>query len=85
MRGVNMWYEEKSDWINQTDAETGHYTVMINPDVRYVGLGLIGCSQYTMAGEFTDLNGSSEEDCLPEAYDIIQSVEAKNLMWKNFI
>lgn len=77
VRGVNMWYEEKSDWINQTDAETGHYTVMINPDIRYVGLGLIGCSQYTMAGEFTDLNGSSEEDCLPEAYDIIQSVEAK--------
>ena len=37
--GVNKWYQEKTSWITQdTSKVTGHYTSMINPDYRYVGL-----------------------------------------------
>lgn len=35
-----MWYMEKQYWVNgTTDQETGHYNVLINPLVTYVGLG----------------------------------------------
>ena len=38
--GIEQWYSEKEDWVNQTpDAVTGHYTSMINPEYRCVGLG----------------------------------------------
>ena len=38
--GINQWYEEKDDWVNQAQgAVTGHYTSMIDPAYTYVGLG----------------------------------------------
>ena len=38
--GINLWASEKSDWVKKnSNAVTGHYTVMINPSVTYVGLG----------------------------------------------
>ena len=37
--GINQFYEEKNDWINNTGRTTGHYTSMISPNNTYVGLG----------------------------------------------
>nr|WP_317349064.1 CAP domain-containing protein [uncultured Blautia sp.] len=37
--GIDQWYEEKADWVNNTGEVTGHYTSMIDPANRYVGLG----------------------------------------------
>ena len=56
--GVDQWYDEKADWVKKNeDAETGHYTSIIDPDNTYIGLGgfrpttdeAIG----TVAGEFS--------------------------------
>ena len=63
--GIEQWYEEKADWVNQTEgAVTGHYTAMINPGNIYVGLGTFCCAgaRYynTTAGEFTTDSGLSE-------------------------
>lgn len=37
--GIDQWYGEKTDWVNNTGGVTGHYTAMINPNNHYVGLG----------------------------------------------
>ena len=64
-RGIDQWYGEKADWVNQTSgAVTGHYTQMIDPTNRYVGLGTF-CSHdapvyNTTAGEFSYESGLSE-------------------------
>lgn len=40
MYGIEQWYDEKDDWVKQnSNAVTGHYTSLINPDYRYIGLG----------------------------------------------
>jgi uncharacterized repeat protein (TIGR02543 family) len=57
MQGIEQWYGEKSDWVNQTaGAVTGHYTSMINPGYRAVGLGafrLTSGGWYAVAQEFS--------------------------------
>ena len=42
--GVELWYNEKDDYLNQTGGVTGHYTSMISPSNRYVGMGAFGTS-----------------------------------------
>ncbi|MDD6489312.1 MAG: CAP domain-containing protein [Clostridia bacterium] len=70
LRGIEQWYSEKEDWVNQNPyAVTGHYTAMIDPNNTYVGLGTF-CSnsgEYynTTAGEFLPgkfLSGSANLD-----------------------
>ena len=43
--GINQWYSEKEEWLKEVAGEehdqTGHYTSMINPNYRYVGVGTI--------------------------------------------
>ena len=62
--GINQWYGEKSDWVNQTDEETGHYTQMIDPANLYVGIGTFCSSQTSYynctAGEFSSVSGLNE-------------------------
>lgn len=57
MQGIEQWYGEKKDWVNQnTGAVTGHYTSMINPGYRAVGLGafrLTSGGWYAVAQEFS--------------------------------
>ena len=37
--GIEQWYEEKADWLSGTPgAVTGHYTSMIDPRMKYIGL-----------------------------------------------
>lgn len=37
--GINQFYSEKSIWVNKGSGVTGHYTAMINPNNKYMGLG----------------------------------------------
>ena len=39
LTGINQFYEEKSDWINKTGGQTGHYTSLISPAFYSVGVG----------------------------------------------
>ncbi len=40
MEGIEQWYGEKNDWVKQNkDAVTGHYTSLINPNYKFIGLG----------------------------------------------
>ena len=60
--GVELWYNEKDAYLNQTGGVTGHYTSMISPSNRYVGMGAFGTStaQYysTSCAEFSGTNNS---------------------------
>jgi uncharacterized repeat protein (TIGR02543 family) len=43
MEGIEQWYSEKSDYVNEVpNRATGHYTAMIDPRYNYVGMGGIG-------------------------------------------
>ncbi len=37
--GINQFYSEKADYLNNTGRETGHYTSIINPDYNCIGAG----------------------------------------------
>ncbi len=62
--GVEQWYREKSDWTGGNMASAGHYAILINPGLRYVGGGTF-CSPYTdfyntTAAEFSGAWGLDE-------------------------
>ncbi len=54
MKGIEQWYSEKSDWINETNGrshgQTGHYKSLISTKYNYVA---IGCFRYTTGGWYT--------------------------------
>ncbi|MFR2774236.1 MAG: InlB B-repeat-containing protein [Anaerostipes sp.] len=64
MFGIEQWYEEKEDWVNQREnTVTGHYTSMIDPDYKYIGLGAFKLSQggwTTVVAEFSMETGLDE-------------------------
>lgn len=40
LQAVEQWYSEKADYVaGNPNAVTGHYTSMIDPNNRYVGMG----------------------------------------------
>lgn len=63
-QGIEQWYGEKEDWVNQnSNAVTGHYTSMINPNYRYIGIGSFQRASggwYGIAGEFSSSNSGSQ-------------------------
>ena len=79
--GINMWYEEKADWVAQNkNAVTGHYTSMIDPKNKYIGMGAFasdfgvwGCS---ISGEFStrDSFGKAQAE---EIKNCIQTIEVQ--------
>ena len=78
--GVNQWYEEMSDWVNQTSGTTtGHYTSMINPDNTYVGLGDFYTNKTLypkfVVGEFSKSTSSLDQTMLDGCANIIQKVD----------
>lgn len=78
MAGIEQWYNEKNDWVNQDQSKvTGHYTSLINPNYRYIGLGSFVRSTggwYGVAGEFSSSNtGSGSQSKVKGSY--IQTVE----------
>ena len=78
LSGVEQWYEEKSDWVNRRDlsdgAVVGHYTSMITPRNKYVGVAAFvsggGVFANSISGEFSPYPGSGtipygpKEDCM---------------------
>ena len=81
VNGVNQFYREKADWVNQnSDAVTGHYTQMIDPDHTYVGMGCF-CSSETpyynsTAGQFSgSYYGAMDETMLSSPGEVIQKLE----------
>lgn len=79
--GINQWYSEKEDWVNQNPhAVTGHYTSMINPGNRYIGLGAFvsdfGTWRCSVSGEFCSQD-SSESTVSDGTGHCIQTIEVK--------
>ena len=64
--GIEQWYEEKADWVNGTaNAVTGHYTSMINPKMKYIGLA--GFYNNAAAWHMTVTNQLSSKSGLDES------------------
>lgn len=81
VRGINQWYGEKEDWVKQnSNAVTGHYTSMIDPENKYVGLGAFvsgfGAWPCSVSGEFSSKNTSGSEVSDGIAH-CIQTIEVK--------
>lgn len=65
VQGIQLWYEEKQDWLNQDASKvTGHYTSMIDPSYTYVGFGgfYSEAARYpsTMSAEFSYMDNLDE-------------------------
>lgn len=55
MEGIEQWYDEKSDWVNETGKTTGHYTSIIDPQYQQVAVAafrLTSGGWYAVAQEF---------------------------------
>lgn len=80
--GINQWYGEKEDWVNQVSgAVTGHYTSMINPSFTYVGLGDFYTEEAvypnTLAGEFCRSSQELDQTMQVAQNDVMQKIEVK--------
>lgn len=38
MAGIEQWYDEKKDWVDKTDGQTGHYESIISTRFNYVAV-----------------------------------------------
>lgn len=81
--GVNQWYGEKDDWVKQnSNAVTGHYTSMINPQNTFVGLGAFYTKQAsypnTVAGEFSSDSGMEWQGISVSSISQKQAKSVKN-------
>jgi len=57
MKGIEQWYEEKKDWVEGGDGQTGHYESIISTRFRYVAVSAFRLSSggwYAVAQEFSD-------------------------------
>jgi hypothetical protein len=88
--GVNQWYTEKADWVNQeAGAVTGHYTQMINPANTYVGLGDFyssdGVWRNTVCGRFSKTTATLDETFGTAVSDCVQTIEVKKSALSNAV
>lgn len=84
MAGIEQWYSEKNDWVTQNQsAVTGHYTSLINPNYKYIGLGSFVRSTggwHGVAGEFSSSNtGSVSQSKVKGSYVQTMEVGKKNV------
>lgn len=80
LMAIEQWYAEKADWVAQNkEAVTGHYTIMIDPDNNYFGLGTFctenGNYYNTTAGEFCSSRFRLDETHGTEIKNCIQKLE----------
>ncbi len=58
---IDNWYGEKNTWVSGGNGVTGHYTSMINPSVRYIGVATFnsnyGAWRSSSAGKFSAQEG----------------------------
>ena len=86
--GVGNWeLFEKEAWINQVENSfTGHYTSMIDPDVKYVGLGAFELSDMgdiefggsCTCGLFSAQENVEHTEFLDDPGECIQTIEVRN-------
>lgn len=79
--GIEQWYEEKADWVNQnSSAVTGHYTQMIDPDNIYAGYATFinPDAKYptTTSGEYSSYV-DMDETSGPDISNCTQTIEAE--------
>lgn len=79
--GIEQWYEEKADWVNQnSSAVTGHYTQMIDPDNIYAGYATFinPDAKYptTTSGEYSSY-ADMDETWGPDISNCTQTIEAE--------
>lgn len=55
--GINQWYGEKNDWVNQTGRVTGHYESLITPEYQYIAVS-------SFLNDETGRNTTSAEFCM---------------------
>ncbi|MCM1267979.1 MAG: InlB B-repeat-containing protein [Bacteroidales bacterium] len=63
MKGIEQWYAEKSYWKSGNASKAGHYTSIISPYYRYVGMGTFRLSSggwYSVSQEFSYKNSMDE-------------------------
>lgn len=81
MSGIEQWYDEKGDWVNNGSGQTGHYEIMINPNNTYVGLGCMVTDYYlypnTTCGRFSASSTALDTSMASAVKDCIQLVEIK--------
>ena len=80
--GIEQWYEEKEDWVNQNNnAVTGHYTEMIDPANQYVGyatfINLDARYSTTTSGEYNKYDNNLDESFGPDISNCTQTIEAQ--------
>ena len=86
--GVEQWYDEKAEWISTKveSGSTGHYTSLINPSYKYIGLGAFynTASGYpnTVSSQMTSVDlsvpGKENTAYLPAYTDIMQKIEVSD-------
>ena len=92
---MDGWIGEKNDWVNQNAGKvTGHYTSMINPNYRYVGIATFNPSNDTVnydwactSGEFastdtalTDLENEQNQTVIQKMEVSVDKVTAMNIV-----
>ena len=80
--GIEQWYEEKEDWVNQNNnAVTGHYTEMIDPANQYVGYATFinPDARYstTTSGEYNKYDNNLDESFGPDISNCTQTIKAQ--------
>ena len=80
--GIEQWYEEKEYWVNNTSGqETGHYTSLINPNYRYIGVGAMRpggvYTNNVVCSQLSTREGSLGTEMLPTAINVTQTIEVR--------
>lgn len=96
--GLERFYDEKANWLWEAsgkefpndgkDHQTGHYTAMINPSFRYVGVASFYSSEglypNAVAQEFSATSKALSQDALPLYSGIYQKVKVQETMLGNY-
>ena len=80
--GIEQWYDEKDDWVDNKGGVTGHYTSMIDPRYHFVGLATFcsGVTNFynTTVGEFSMSKTVPDTSRGSSTGTIIQTLDVKN-------
>ena len=80
MQGIEQWYSEKNDWVRQNAyAMTGHYTSLIDPNYKFIGLGSFRRDTggwYGVSAEFSRSTGGSQAKSKVKG-KTVQTIEVK--------
>lgn len=64
LNGIDQWYGEKNEWVTGGDGVTGHYTSMIDPGSKHIGLAGFwnpdGTYRMTVTNQMTSSTGLDE-------------------------